>query len=248
VGDDSGAGRLSQIGRFARAHNIMVVVPAIATLALGEAFLGSRQVPLPANHETFDFRWILLIGLAALTSGSLTGPMASFEEAASRAARRLEIAYLGCVVLSVVVVVGGTEFAVTGMAEAVLAVRGLLIWSGLAMFSGRLFGWSLSCVFPFSTILPLTYWEQSATGGNRWWNWLAQPTTSGACWLLAAGSFALGVAAIAATPWRLAPLRARFHNALDRKTSALIEGTSTMSSVAPKPLLQADAEHPVADP
>lgn len=84
--------------------------------------------------------------------------------------------------------------------------RALLAWAGLALLSGRLLGWRAGWVLPWAGLAALVYWGYP-TGGPRWFEVAARPADDPATWALALALLAVGLVALAATPWRRAALR-----------------------------------------
>ncbi|MFE5584508.1 hypothetical protein [Kitasatospora sp. NPDC056531] len=145
----------------------------------------------------------------ALAAGSLHSRAQQMEDAASSALRKYETRHLLAVSVVTVLLVGGTQLAVKGTDLAIVASRAVLVWLGLALLSGRIFGRWLSWILPVATIFPLTYLGQDHTGQDYWWDWTGQQPSSIACWVIAALSMAAGLAAFYLTSWHVHGWRSR---------------------------------------
>ncbi|MGW1198533.1 hypothetical protein ACWD4B_22240 [Streptomyces sp. NPDC002536] len=133
--------------------------------------------------------------------------MHQLEEAASSVLRTYEKAHLVVLYLATILLVGVPELIINGLGMAVVLSRALIIWLGLALLSGRLFGRKLSWILPVATVFPLTYLNQDDLGRPRWWDWTGQTPSSSACWAIAAIGTLLGVMAFYLTPWRTRAVR-----------------------------------------
>ncbi|MFG2694012.1 hypothetical protein [Kitasatospora sp. NPDC048407] len=196
---------------FARPRRAGQAVLAAAGLTALQLWLGSIALRLPgANGDsTLQLRMALAAAWAALAAASLHSGMNGWEAAGGPRVRRAERAQLlaaGAVALGLAV---GTETIASGPASAAAVGRALLIWWGIAVLSGRVFGRQQCWILPIVTIFPLTYLGWSPSGTVYWWNWPWADLWSSACWALAAGSLTAGAAAWWLTPWRLRALTRR---------------------------------------
>jgi len=196
--------RLAVVLRYARAHHARSLLIGFAAVTSCIAVIGTWEVSFPAANgvSTFPFGRELPIVIASLIGGSLDSEMTTLEETSTVTLRRLQWTHAIAVVLLGVLLTGGSEVVVATSSEALMAVRGLLIWTGLAMLSGRIFGWLLSWLLPVMTVFPLIYFGQDLLGVPRWWDWTSQPATYLPCWLLASGSLIVGACSFALTSWR----------------------------------------------
>jgi hypothetical protein len=146
---------------------------------------------------------------------SLNSRLGQQEAFAARGLRRAQTAHLLLLATSSAALLSVAEgFA----AEASLIVmRSECLWLGLALVSGRVFGWPLSFIGPIATLFPLTYWELDAAGNVRRWDWVDQPATASQPWLLMAAALCGGIACYVLTPWRLASLSQRVSRRMDRR-------------------------------
>ncbi|MBP5938361.1 hypothetical protein [Streptomyces acidiscabies] len=150
------------------------------------------------------------LALAVIAVGGLGSAMNSLEETAAKGFRRVEISYLVGAVTAASLLLVTAEALVSPMDTVLLLLRGLVIWVGLALLSGRIWGWRFSWILPLVTLFPLTYWQTDSLGRLRWWAWTDQPGHSIPCWGIAVASLLTGGAAMALTPWRITRLRRAF--------------------------------------
>ncbi|MER8184771.1 hypothetical protein [Kitasatospora sp. NPDC094015] len=199
--------------RHARAHDLAPVALLLAVVAGCEAAFGSLTLSFPLQHAAhsagFPMRRELPIAYAALTAGSLHSRMADLETAAAAVLARYEGLQLAAMYAATVLLVGGVELSVSGPGTAVVLVRALLVWTGLALVSGRVFGPRLAWILPVATVFPLTYLGEDGQGRALWWDWTVRPPSDAAGWTLAAVTTAAGLTAFRLTPWRLRTLRGR---------------------------------------
>ncbi|MEW2128877.1 hypothetical protein [Streptomyces sp. NPDC005435] len=197
-------------GLYLRAHRFRGIVAGwVAVIACDVAF-GSARLVFPfsgSGSSATPLRHEIPLALAVMSVGGLGSVMNSLEEGAAKGFRRVEIAYLAGAVSAVTLSLVVTEFFVSPGGTVLLLVRAFLIWVGLALLSGRAWGWRFSWILPLATLFPLTYWQVDGAGRFRWWDWTDQPGTSIPCWGIAAGSLLAGGIAMALTPWRVARLR-----------------------------------------
>ncbi|MFE7528705.1 hypothetical protein ACFU7Y_23745 [Kitasatospora sp. NPDC057542] len=199
--------RIATVWRYARVHHAYGLAVGLALVTACDALFGSINISIPAGNAAgvavVPFRRELPIAFAALAAGSLHSVMADMERAASKTFRTYEVTHVVVVSAVTVVLLGSAEAIFTTTELAVVMMRALLIWLGLALLSGRIFGWMLSWILPVLTIFPLTYYGAGDLGRHRWWDWTGQSSASLPCWLLAVVSMAIGAVALGLTPWRM---------------------------------------------
>lgn len=193
--------------RYARSHHVYGFLFGMALLTLCDVAFGSVQIVFPTTHVAIMFRRELPIVFASLAVGSLQSTMENMECAATGSLRRMQWLHVTATVLLAAALVGITELFISSSAIALLLVRAFVIWTGMAMLSGRIFGWSLAWLLPMSTIFPLTYLAQDATGRDSWWDWTIQSVTLWPCWIIAGASLIFGIAAMSLTPWHLSVMK-----------------------------------------
>ncbi|MER5520051.1 hypothetical protein [Streptomyces sp. NPDC002763] len=199
--------------RYLQAHRFRGIVVGWAVAIACDVAFGSARLDFPfsgSGSSATPLRHEVPLALAVLAVGGLGSAMDSLEEAAARGFRRVEISFLvGAVSVAAVLLVAAEAF-VSPVETVLLLLRGLLIWAGLALLSGRVWGWRFSWILPLATLFPLTYWQVDGLGRFRWWDWTDQPGYSIPCWGIAIGSLLVGGGAMALTPWRVSRLRRLF--------------------------------------
>ncbi|MFD5471199.1 hypothetical protein [Streptomyces sp. NPDC127105] len=199
--------------RYLRAHRFRGIAVGWAVVIACDVALGSTPLDFPfsgGGSSATPLRHEIPLALAVIAVGGLGSAMDSLEETAANGFRRAEVSCLvGAVSVAAVLLVAAEAF-VSPMGTVLLVLRGLLIWVGLALLSGRVWGWRLSWILPLVTLFPLTYWQVDGLGRFRWWDWTDQPGYSLPCWGIAIGSLLVGGGAMALTPWRVNRLRRAF--------------------------------------
>ncbi|MFE4977874.1 hypothetical protein ACFRAR_37945 [Kitasatospora sp. NPDC056651] len=183
----------------------------LIVLTAVSAFFGSQVLALPGGGPGgmtgVPMRRELPIAFAALAAGSLNSRMDQFELVAGPKLRAYEIWHALIAGGVSVALVGGTEFFASGADLAIVLARACVIWFGLALLSGRIFGRKLSWIIPVGTIFPLTYLGADSAGRVRWWEWTGQSPDSLPCWGIAVVSTVCGLAAFLLTPWHVRAFR-----------------------------------------
>ncbi len=209
--------------RYLRAHHWRGLAIAAVALAADVALSVHTDVTAPAasNSGYISVPLALQVPLIAvcLVAASIDGKMASLEEAGSRTLRNCQLWYLAGASCAAALLVGGTAAAIAPLGTAVVLVRAIAIWTGMALLSGRLLRWSLAWVLPLASFFPLNYFGADNAGRFYWWYWARQPAGQLPCALIAVGSLAVGACAVAITPWRLASQRAAAARLLNRLNS-----------------------------
>ncbi|MER6568681.1 hypothetical protein ABT288_21490 [Streptomyces sp. NPDC001093] len=199
--------------RYLQAHRFRGIAVGWALVIACDVAFGATRLDFPfsgSGSSSTPLRHEIPLALAVIAVGGLGSAMDSLEEAAAKGFRRFEITYLVGAVTAAALLLVAAEALVSPMDTVLLLVRGLLIWVGLALLSGRAWGWRFSWILPLVTLFPLTYWQVDGLGGYRWWDWTDQPGHSTPCWGIAMGSLLAGSVAMALTPWRVTRLRRVF--------------------------------------
>jgi hypothetical protein len=199
--------------RYWKAHSLSVVALGFVVVLTLDVLFGKAHLALPNAHSSWPLRQLLPIGCSCLVAASLYSRLGQQEKCATQGFRHAQTAHL--LLLSAL---SGALLAVAERfpAEAsLIVVRSEWLWLGLALVSGRVFGWQLSFIGPIATLFPLTYWELDAAGNVRWWDWVDQPAAAPQPWLLMAGALCAGIGCYVVTPWRLASLRHRVRRRID---------------------------------
>ncbi|MFJ5885346.1 hypothetical protein [Kitasatospora cineracea] len=166
-------------------------------------------LPGAYGDSTLQLRMVVAVAWAVLAAGSLHSTMGGWEAAAGSRLRQVERTHLVAAGSLAAVLAGSVELAVAGTGSAVVLVRAVLTWWGLAVLSGRVLGRPQSWVLPALTLFPLSYLGWDTGGALRWWNWPWASPGSVPCWTLTTGCLALGALAWLLTPRRWRALAAR---------------------------------------
>jgi hypothetical protein len=175
------------------------------------AVVGSAQVATPSasgEAPTVAFWRVFSVAAGALPSLVLMSPLRDVEVAAGHGFHRCQSAALvvGFLISGGAALAGTLLVADVGAASSMQ--RALMGWFGLALFTGRLLGWRLGWVGPWTAAAVLLYWGyDGAAGQYRWWEFTAQPIDHLPSWTLAGALFVAGLGAFVSTPWRLRQLR-----------------------------------------
>jgi hypothetical protein len=194
---------------------------AVLTGALVACF-GSIEVATPTatgEGTTVQFWRLFSVAAGSLPVLSLTSSLQDLEAVAGAQFHRCRRLILGIVFLvSGLLVLAGAAF--TGDITVVeRAARALLAWFGLALISGRLFGWRLSWVAPWVAVCAILYWGYDGDGRSfRWWEFTAQPIGHVPSLVLTALLLSAGLIAYYLTPWRISHLASR---RLQRRESSM---------------------------
>jgi hypothetical protein len=194
---------------YALSHHLPAVLIATVGLSGGAAAWGSMTISLPSGNEAGVGSvplWVYLpIPIAAMVSGSIRSSMDQFEETAAGILARVKVVHAICGLVISVAILGGCMAASGPAGIAAAAVRNLIFWTGLALVSGRVFGWSLSWVLPTFAAFPFD-WFGLEVAGPQSWAWPMQPASDSASWLATIVVLVTGVAFLIATPWRIKSL------------------------------------------
>jgi hypothetical protein len=176
----------------------------VSTLAVVHLLLGSLRLGLPSasGFVTFPARRELPIVFAVLAVGTLNSRMSAFDLNATVGVRRAKNLILALASVYSVAAVMLAESLATGPASGVVYARSVVISIGLALLSGRLWGWGFAWILPIATIFPTVYYGRDALNVVRWWDWTSQPASFPLAWLEAVVSLAIGLTAYWLTPWR----------------------------------------------
>lgn len=207
---------------YVAAHRIRSAAAVMLGLSLVVVLLGGILVPLPnaAGAMGVPFRRFLPLAFAVTAVGSLASPFAAFEEASTSSLPRFERFHtvlatgVACTCVAVAEMLGGHD-----VGHSISALRSVLVWTGLALLSSRLFGRSLVWILPAASIVPLVYFGLDANGLPTRLNWTALPAGDITAWWLAALSVSTGTIGVAMTAWRIRGLSPRAGKAQPNPTS-----------------------------
>lgn len=199
--------RFPALTRYLRAHRIPALGSLILAVCLLQAWAGGHTITVPTADDTggltLAYRNLLPLVPAVLAVASLHSPMAALEAAGSDAVHRAKALHAVAMTVFAAVSLLLAEALAAGFGPALAAVRSLLVWTGLALVGGRVFGWPSAWSLPLATVFPLTYYNRDGRGQVYGWNWISLPPDDVGAWLIAAAALACGAAAFSLTPWRL---------------------------------------------
>jgi hypothetical protein len=206
------------VALYIRAHHWRGVAFAAAAMVVDVALSVHTDVSSPTvnGYITVPLASQVPLITVSLVISSTDGPMASLEEASSPTLRRCQVWHLVWASCAAALLVGVTTLMLAPLGTAIVLVREVAIWTGMALLSGRVLRWSLAWVLPLASFFPLNYFGTDSAGHFYWWYWARQPAGQVPCLLIAVGSIAVGSCAVALTPWRLASLRAAASRIFDR--------------------------------
>ncbi|MDP9793614.1 hypothetical protein J2S43_002126 [Catenuloplanes nepalensis] len=180
---------------------------ACAVLGLLTAAIGGQDAPIPTaleNGTAVVPMWRLFaMGAGVVPVLGLYSRLHDLELPGDPL-RRAQHRYLA----AIVVLCAATYLAIAaaGLHPLVLLMiaRSLPGWLGLALISGRLFGWRLAWIAPVLASIVLNYWGSGEVPGTyRWWEFTARPhddpTAAGISLVLGAA----GLLGYLITPWHL---------------------------------------------
>ncbi|MFG2711723.1 hypothetical protein ACGFX2_14345 [Streptomyces goshikiensis] len=179
----------------------MAVLAATGAIALLSAFFGGTHIALPSIGSGgvttgVPFRHELPLLSAVFLTAALDGAMSAHDEMGASAMHRFRLNYCIGLTLTVCAFSFLAEALAVGAEAGVVFIRSLLIWLGLALLSVRLLGHQLGWIIPLASAFFLIWYP------HNWWDWTSNSASDRFSWAVAVIALSLGVAAIAATPWR----------------------------------------------
>ncbi|HWS35684.1 MAG TPA: hypothetical protein VN408_23460 [Actinoplanes sp.] len=200
----------SPTSAFLRARRAWVPLIIAAVAGAVAAWAGHRAAAVPsvADNATLPLWRLLTMGVGILPALGLHSHLGSLEAMGTTVHRRAERRYLTAMVAAVHATFLGIAAAGLPFDVLAIAVRSIPGWLGLALLSGRTWGWRSAWILPVVTMCGLTFWG----GGDgpadfSWWEFSARSHDDPRTLLLSAALGLSGSAAYAVTPWRLRRLR-----------------------------------------
>jgi hypothetical protein len=196
---------------YARIHHLPSAVLCLLGLSVADGLFGTAQLMIPSTTGVVSvpFRRELPIAFAVIAVGSLHSSMASFETTATQNLARRERVHLVAAIILAAAMIWLAEAVVTDPLRAVVYARSVVIWSGLALISGRLFGRTAAWILPVATIFPIVYYGRDNQNISRWWDWTWQPPEHMPSWMISVASVLIGYSAFTLTAWRRSRLAIR---------------------------------------
>ncbi|MEV5880324.1 hypothetical protein AB0L75_40275 [Streptomyces sp. NPDC052101] len=190
------ASALTTTALYLRAHAIRSSATLFAIALLADLTLGTQTVDFPSVRPggslSFPLEHEVALIIAVLVGQSFSSHMGSFEEAGAIGFQHYRTRHL----LSACLLALATSAAIFGIAGNALAaqhLRAMLGDIGIALVSGRLFGWGLSWILPACSIFPMTYLAQDTTGHHLPWDWAGRPPYDPESWGIAILVSTIGV-------------------------------------------------------
>lgn len=196
---------------WARRAWIPLIIAAVAGAVAAWAGHRAAAVPSVADNATLPLWRLLTMGVGILPVLGLHSHLGTLEAMGTPVRHRAERWYLTAMVAAVHVLFLGIAAAGLPLDVLATAVRSIPGWLGLALLSGRAWGWRSAWILPVVTMCGLTFWG----GGDgpadfSWWEFSARSHDDPRTLLLSAAIGLAGLVAYAVTPWRLRRLRTAF--------------------------------------
>lgn len=193
---------------YLRIRRVAALVVAALCLGALAAVLGEWVAPVPTADGTAEAQprlWLFLaLGAGTLPVFGLHSPMEALEHLPSSRFHRMQWRTMWCVAAGcwgAFLLAAATALPSETVA---LMARALPAWAGLALLAGRLGSWRTAWIGPLAVLVPLIYWGTPGSGGEfPWWEFTARPVDDLPALLLSLAVGAVGVVALAATPWRV---------------------------------------------
>jgi hypothetical protein len=193
-------------GSFVSVRRGWAALGLIAILGVLTSFFGLRMASVPSaveHHGATVPMWrILAMGVGVTPVLSLHSGLRQLEETASRHHRRTESLYAAILSL---VGIGGYLLCCSmtlPLSVTLVAARASTAWLGLAILSGRIFGWRFAWIVPAVVSCVLTYWGGGGTHGPYAWLAHRPAPEDGPSLLLSVLLLAIGMVVYTVTPWR----------------------------------------------
>ncbi|MEV6985748.1 hypothetical protein AB0M95_31435 [Sphaerisporangium sp. NPDC051017] len=196
-------GDRADLWRYARAHHLVQLLAGYGVATVVAWWTGGGEFVLPAANSRgwsqMASTSLTPIPFAVLAAGSLHSSMASLERAAGARLIRAELLHLATALVVAAGLVGGATAASGSVTASAEAVRNLVLYAGLALVSGRVFGRPLSWILPLAGFVVAAFWGADGSGPH-WWAWPYQSYDVGGSWGGAVVLLLLGLAAVVMPP------------------------------------------------
>ncbi len=181
---------------YLRAHAIRSSAALFALALLADVTLGTRPVAFPSirpgGSSSFPLEHEVALVIAVLVGQSFSSRMGSFEEAGAIGFQHYRTRHLLAACL-LALAASAAIFGIAGHAPAAQHLRAMLGDVGIALVSGRLFGWGLSWILPACSVFPMTYLAQDTAGHHLPWDWAGRSPYDPQCWGIAVLVSMIGV-------------------------------------------------------
>lgn len=191
---------------YVRSRRVWMSFALTAALCAILPVAGAFLIPMPS--ESADGGVALVPAWRVLAVGVTFGPVlfchspfGEMETATGRNWRRTEMVVLIVNSLVCTTMFTATCLIVFGGDLAMLVLRGIIGWMGIALLTGKLLGWRMAWVGPFAVLPILIFWGYQYPA-YRWWEFTARPIGDLVAWAVVAALAGLGTVAYVCNSWR----------------------------------------------
>lgn len=199
-------------------------MPLILTAALCACvpLVGAFLFPAPSAGVRGGMLYVpgwrfLTVGVAFGPALFCHSPFGEMEAATGKNWRRAELAVLLVNAVLCAMMFTATCWIVFDGTTALLILRGIIGWMGIALISGRILGWRAAWVGPLAVLPVVIYWGHGGIG-YRWWEFTSLPPGDLGSWSVAGGTAIGGAVACLFSKWGWYHLASRFR----RRTSEVL--------------------------
>ncbi|MFF5230962.1 hypothetical protein [Dactylosporangium sp. NPDC000521] len=128
-------------------------------------------------------------------------PFGEMEAATGKNWRQVELLVLLVNIVACVTLFTVTCWVTFNGPTALLILRGIVGWMGIALASGRILGWKAGWVGPLAVLPVVVYWGHGSTG-YRWWDFTSLPPANPGSWVVVGCLAAFGATTYVFSKWR----------------------------------------------
>lgn len=191
---------------YLHSRRIWAAVALTVALCAAVLLIGAIEVSVPASGADSGFHpvptWRILA--AGVTFGPVLSCHSPFGEleAATHGWRNVQAAVLLVHLVLAAALFVATCLVAFGGTLALLTLRGIIGWTGVALIAGRIFGWRLAWVGPLTLLPVMLFWGLAEEPHYQWWEFTARQVDDPAAWMVAGVLLAAGIAAWGVGPWQ----------------------------------------------
>lgn len=198
---------------FLRSRRTVSGTVVVCLIALCLIIMGSDEFASPTvaseGVEKIPIWRFLVAATAIVPALLLHSPFGEIESVRGREVRRFEHFYLSGLAFTFLVMIVVASTLTSGWQVGLISGRGFVGWLGIALISGRIFGWRLSWCIPSIMMLIFIYWGQIGHGQYYWWEFSARPVADAISLGLAVSILIVGSLAYWLDQWRLRVVRSK---------------------------------------
>lgn len=202
---------LSTLARFASIRGPYRTLFAALAATAAVIAIGSETAAVPTPFGTtppsLPLWRLIAIGSGTLPALNLHSKLEQLEQPATRHHRRHEHIYLAIVTTTCLGLFLAGAALVVELELLPVAARGWFTWFGLALISGRVFGWQMSWLMPIIIGCLLIFTGGGRGGDYTWWEFTIQPASHTPTLILSLTTTTVGIIAYILTPWHSHRLR-----------------------------------------